>query len=233
MPCQIGLPVYNKYGFGQPAQANKNREEIFTMKSIVKATAAVFLTLVIFASCNSNPRVSRIDLDEDIDLSGNWSDGDVRRVCDSLIKDCLEDPQIAQEIERRGGIPTVLVLEFANDSDEHIDTSIITGNMESAIFRSRKLTFVAGGGLRDKIRAERQDQLANASEETAAALGKEVGADFVLTGSVKTQSDRQGGRATRTYYVSARITNVDTGLPLWMPEPAVIRKYIETPRAKL
>jgi PBP1b-binding outer membrane lipoprotein LpoB len=204
------------------------------MKTSIRIMAAVLLGLALLGSCNSSPRTTRVDLDEDFDLSGYWNDGDVRRVCDSLIKDCLEWPQITQEIARRGGVPTVLVLEFANDSDEHIDTSIITGIMENVIFRSGKLTFVADSGLREKIRAERQDQLANSSEETAAALGKEVGADFVLTGSVKTMLDREGGRSTRTYYVNARITNVDTGLPLWMPpEPSMIKKYTETPRVKL
>jgi uncharacterized protein (TIGR02722 family) len=225
--------VYNLYNFGRSAQVNKNREEIFTMKSMVKVTAAVFLAFALFASCSSSPRVTRIDSGSQVDLSGLWNDTDVRIVCDSLIRSCLDSPRVTQEIARRGGIPTVLVGSFRNESDEHIDTSIISSSMEIAIFNSGKLDFVAGGSARNEIRAERQDQQGNASEATASALGNETGADFLLTGSVRTIIDRAGGEATRTYFVSAEMTNIETNARMWMDQNNEIKKYIQTPKAKL
>jgi uncharacterized protein (TIGR02722 family) len=203
------------------------------MKTIVKATAAVCGALVLLASCSSNPTVTRIDAGSQVDLSGLWNDTDVRIVCDSLIRACLDSPRVSREIARRGGTPTVLVGTFKNDSDEHIDTSIISGSMEIAIFNSGKLDFVAGGSARSELRAERQDQQGNASETTAAALGNETGADFLLTGSVKTIIDRAGGTATRTYYVSAELTNIETNARLWMDQNSEIKKIIQTPKAKL
>jgi uncharacterized protein (TIGR02722 family) len=203
------------------------------MKTLVKAGAAVFVALALFASCSSNPKVTRVDAGTQVDLSGLWNDTDVRIVCDSLIKACLESPRVAEEIARRGGIPTVLVGTFNNDSDEHIDTSIISSSMEIAIFNSGKLDFVAGGSARNELRAERQDQQGNASEATAAALGNETGADFLLTGSVKTIIDRAGGTATRTYFVSAEMTNIETNARLWMDRNSEIKKIIQTPKAKL
>jgi hypothetical protein len=212
---------------------HKNREEIFTMKTIAKAAAAGFLALALFASCNSNPKVTRIDAGSQVDLSGLWNDADVRIVCDSLIKSCLDSPRVIQEIARRGGIPTVSVGSFRNESDEHIDTSIISGAMEIAIFNSGKLDFVAGGATRNEVRAERQDQQGNASEDTASALGNEIGADFLLTGSVRTIIDRAGGQATRTYFVSAEMTSIETGARMWMEQNNEIKKFIQTPKAKL
>jgi hypothetical protein len=122
---------------------------------------------------------------------------------------------------------------FRNESDEHIDTSIISSSMEVAIFNSGKLDFVAGGSTRDELRAERQEQQGNASEATASALGNETGADFLLTGSVKTIIDRAGGTATRTYFVSAEMTNVETNGRMWMDQNSEIKKVIQTPKAKL
>jgi uncharacterized protein (TIGR02722 family) len=203
------------------------------MKSIVRAGAAVFLTLALFASCSSNPKVTRIDAGSQVDLSGLWNDTDVRIVCDSLIRACLDSPRVTQEIARRGGIPTVLVGNFRNESDEHIDTSIISRTMEIAIFNSGKLDFVAGGSARDELRAERQDQQGYASEATASGLGNEIGADFLLIGSVKTIIDRAGGQATRTYFVSAEMTNIETNARMWMDQNSEIKKYIQTPRSKL
>ena len=203
------------------------------MKTLAKATGAVFLTLVLFASCSSNPKVTRVDANTQIDLSGLWNDTDVRIVCESLIKACLDSPRVAQEIERRGGTPTVRVGNFRNERDEHIDPSIISSSMEIAIFNSGKLDFVAGGSARDELRAERQDQQGNSSEATAAALGNETGADFLLTGSVKTIIDRAGGTATRTYFVSAEMTNIETNARMWMDQNNEIKKVIQTPKAKL
>jgi uncharacterized protein (TIGR02722 family) len=208
-------------------------EEIIIMKTSIRAMALIFAGLALFASCSSNPKVTRVDAGTQVDLSGLWNDTDVRIVCDSLIKACLESPRVAQEIERRGGTPTVLVGNFRNDSDEHIDTSIISSTMEVVIFNSGKLDFVAGGSARSELRAERQDQQGNASEATAAALGNETGADFMLTGSVKTIIDRAGGNATRTYFVSAELTNIETNARLWMDQNNEIKKFIQTPRARL
>jgi uncharacterized protein (TIGR02722 family) len=208
-------------------------EAMIIMKTIVKATTAVLAAFVLLASCSSNPKVTRVDAGAQIDLSGLWNDTDVRIVCNSLIKACLDSPRVAQEIARRGGTPTVLVGNFRNESDEHIDTSIISSSMEIAIFNSGKLDFVAGGSARNELRAERQDQQGNASEATAAALGNETGADFLLTGSVKTIIDRAGGTATRTYFVSAEMTNIETNARMWMDQNSEIKKVIQTPRAKL
>jgi uncharacterized protein (TIGR02722 family) len=203
------------------------------VKIIAKTAAALFAALVLFVSCSSGPTVTRVDAGTQVDLSGLWNDTDVRIVCDSLIKACLASPRVAQEIERRGGTPTVLVGSFRNESDEHIDTSIISSTMEIAIFNSGKLDFVAGGGTRAELRAERQDQQGNASEATAAALANETGADFLLTGSVKTIIDRAGGTATRTYFVSAEMTNIETNARMWMDQNSEIKKIIQTPKSKL
>jgi uncharacterized protein (TIGR02722 family) len=222
--------VYNDTNFGRiPAFI---MEEIITVKTIVKATAAVLVALAL-ASCSSNPKVTRVDSGTQVDLSGLWNDTDVRIVCDSLIKACLDSPRVTQEIARRGGIPTVVVGNFRNESDEHIDTSIISSAMEVAIFNSGKLDFVAGGSARNELRAERQDQQGNASEESAAALGNETGADFLLTGSVKTIIDRAGGTATRTYFVNAELTNIETNARMWMDQNSEIKKIIQTPKSKL
>jgi len=192
------------------------------------------IVLLLAASCSSDPKVTRVDPKTQTDLSGYWNDTDVRIVCESLINDCLKSPRVAQEIQnKRGKIPTVLVGRFANESSEHIDTTIIADMMEITIFKSGKMDFVAGGAIRDALRTERQDQQTYASEETAASLGKEVGADFMLFGSVKTIVDKAGNQTARTYFVSAELTNVETNTRLWMGQNTEIKKIIVQPKNKL
>jgi uncharacterized protein (TIGR02722 family) len=193
----------------------------------------IFAVLFVFGSCSSNPRVTRVDPDTQIDLSGYWNDTDVRIVCDRLIRACLDSPRVSQAIAQLGRLPVVLVGSFRNDSDEHIDTSIISTTMEAAIFNSGRADFAAGGATREELRAERQDQQSNASEETAKGLANETGADFLLTGSVKTIVDRADGTATRTYYVTARLTNLETNTLLWTDQNSQIKKEIRNPKLRL
>jgi uncharacterized protein (TIGR02722 family) len=195
----------------------------------------IILALVGTTACSSNPKVTRVDAGTQTDLSGYWNDGDVRIVCESLINECISSPRVAQAIAaKKGGLPVVLIGSFKNDSSEHIDTSIISKTMEVTIFNSGLLDFVAGGDTREELRAEREDQNNfNSSEDTAALLGNETGADFLLTGSVKTIVDQAGNQTVRTYYVSAELSNISTNSRMWMGQNSEIKKVITRSRIKL
>ncbi|MDR3247542.1 MAG: penicillin-binding protein activator LpoB [Treponema sp.] len=186
------------------------------------------LPLVLLLAGCASTSVKRVDADTVTDLSGYWNDTDIRIVCDSLIKSCLDDPRVAQEAKKLGRNPVFLVGRFRNESDEHIDTSIIADTMRVAIRRSGRADFVAGGAGRDAVRGERQDQQGNASEATASRLGNETGADFLLEGSVKVVPDRSGNTSTRTYFVTAELTNIETNIVLWDDQNSEIKKVIKT-----
>jgi uncharacterized protein (TIGR02722 family) len=186
-----------------------------------------------FAACASTPQVNRLTAGTVTDLSGYWNDTDVEIVCDSLIKSCLASVEVARITDSLGRLPVFIVGDFSNESDEHINTSILSNTMGIRILNSGKANFVAGGDIRNKLREERQDQQSNASEETAKGLANETGADFLLTGSVKTIVDRAGDTATRTYYVTAQLTNLETNFILWSDQNSQIKKEIKNPRLRL
>ena len=204
------------------------------MKKIYFKVAVIcILALILFSACASSgpTTVKRVDANTQIDLSGRWNDADVRMVSNTLINDCLSSPRVAQFIQQyssrnNGRLPACLVGAFKNDSSEHIDTSIVSRNMEIAIVNSGKMDFVAGGDTLDQIRSERQGQLEYASEETAVSLANETGAVLLLTGSVKSIVDRSGNTTVRSYFVSAELTNVETRTRLWMGSNDEIKKVI-------
>jgi len=208
------------------------RNRLFSLV-IVTAVLSAVLT-----GCGSSPKVSRVDAGKEVDLSGRWNDTDVRAVCESLITACLGSARVDKFIQdyaarHNGALPTVIVGSFKNTSSEHIDTSIISKSMEVAIVNSGKLDFVAGGDTREELRSEREDQAFNASEDTAASLGNETAATFMLTGSVKAMVDQAGNTSVRSYFVSAELTNIETNTRLWMGENNEIKKVIKQPKARL
>ena len=201
---------------------------------VVLGVIMLFLSSCASSAPSGSTGVQRVDANTQTDLSGYWNDTDVRIVCEALINDCLNSPRVDQAIKRMGGkTPIVLVGRFKNESSEHIDTSIITSTMETVIFNSGKMDFVAGGSTRDDLRAERQDQQSNASEVTAARLANETGANFMLFGSVKTIIDKAGNTTVRTYFVNAEMTNVETNQRMWMATNNEIKKIVTQAKNKL
>jgi uncharacterized protein (TIGR02722 family) len=207
------------------------------MKNALRASICIIFLLAISA-CSDLPKVKRVDADTITDVSGNWNDTDVRLVCDSLLKNALASPRIDEYINdfsarHSGARPAIIVGRFRNVTSEHIDTSIVSGIMRSSIISSGKLDFVEGGEPREEIRGERQEQQQNASEETTSALLNETGANMMLTGTVNSIVDGAGNKMTRTYYVTATITNIETNRILWEGENNSIKKVITRSKAKI
>jgi len=201
-----------------------------------KIMGIIGIALLLLVSCASKPKVSYVESGSQTDISGYWNDSDVKRVCESLINDCLNSPRVSQAIAAMGGrTPMVLVGTFANESSEHIDTAIITSTMEAAIFNSGKMDFVAGGKTREEIRAERQAQadLGYTSDNTLASMTNETGADFMLTGTIRTIIQKEGNESIRTYFVNAEMTNMETTQRMWMQANSDIKKRIVRPKNKL
>ncbi|MDR0908294.1 MAG: penicillin-binding protein activator LpoB [Spirochaetaceae bacterium] len=190
-----------------------------------------------FAACGTT--VKRVDADSQLDLSGNWNDTDVRLVCDTLIKSCLESPSVTEFIADYKAAhdkqrPTVIVRPFRNTSSEHIDTSIISSMMQTAIINSGKLDFVADASLRNEINDERDYQQSGYVDDAQAVqLGKETGAAFMLTGTVRSIVDTVEGKSVRSYFVDAQLINIETSRIVWQGQNSDIKKLVKRPKYKL
>lgn len=194
-------------------------------RTLVKITILLF-TLLFFVSCSSTVRVSRLGDDDIYDLSGSWNDTDINIVTKALVDSSLSANWITQYRVRKGGNPVVIVGTILNRSSEHIDTSIIAKKFEMALINTNQVDMVADINFRDQLREEREGQQFYASEETAVALGREIGADFIFQGAVRTVVDQVSGKTVRTYYVSAELIDIETSRKVWVEEKSV-RKLIK------
>ncbi|MCM1322387.1 MAG: penicillin-binding protein activator LpoB [Bacteroides sp.] len=194
---------------------------------IVRAACLLAAAALLSAGCASTTTVSRVDAAEKIDLSGYWNDVDVRHIADTLVAECVNAVAITDFIRNSRAVPTVIVGTFRNQSDEHIDTSILAKKFENALINSGRVDFVASAAERAEIRQERQEQQSFASEETAKRLGNETGADFMLIGSVKTIVDSADGTTVRCYIVNAELIDIETNKKCWVGENSDIKKVIQ------
>jgi uncharacterized protein (TIGR02722 family) len=187
------------------------------------------LALAVLSACAT--KVERLDNSKPVDLSGGWNDTDSRAVSQEMIQDSLSRPWL-QEFRGRPGQtrPAVIVGEVRNLSHEHINTNTFTLDLERALINSGKVDFVATKQERGGIRDERKDQDLNARADTRNAMGKELGADFMLTGTINTIVDPNGSEQLLFYQVNMTLISLSDNRKVWVGQKD-IRKLVT--RSKL
>jgi len=178
-----------------------------------------------FVSCSGGKKVSRIDAEETVDLSGNWNDTDSRLVADEMISDALSRPWLDNYLRDKGKNPAVIVGNMRNLSDEHIATGTFVGDIERAFVNSGNVRVVADKVEREGVREEREDQQANASLETMKEFGMELGADYMLIGEINKIVDQEGKEKVAFYQVDLTLTDMQSNEKVWLGQKK-IKKYI-------
>ena len=190
---------------------------------------AIVLASLLVAGCST--QVSRIDVNETVDLSGEWNDTDSRLVADEMIRDALSHPWTSDFAGEKGRAPTVIVGTVRNLSHEHINVNTFVADMERALINSGRVEFVASSNERGEIRAERKDQDLNASEDTRNAAGQEAGADFMLNGQINTIVDAEGDEQVRYYQVDLTIISMANNKKVWLGQKK-IKKLVKNAKVR-
>ena len=182
------------------------------------------LALLAFAAVSGcSTTVERLDLSEAKDLSGAWNDTDSRLVSEEMIRDSLSRAWL-QEWSGKSK-PAVIIGEVRNLSHEHINVNTFTLDVERALINSGKVDFVATKTERKGIREERKDQDIHAREDTRNPMGKELGADFMLTGTINTIVDPSGSTQVRFYQVNMTLISLADNRKVWIGQKE-IRKLV-------
>ena len=190
---------------------------------------AVILSSLLVAGCGT--KVTRIDVDETVDLSGAWNDTDSRLVAEELIADALSHPWTLNFAGQSGRAPVVIVGTVRNFSHEHINMNTFVADMERALVNSGRVEFVASSDERGEIREERTDQDLNASEETRNEAGQETGADFMLKGQINTIVDVEGDKQVRYYQVDLTMISLADNRKVWLGQKK-IKKLVENAKVR-
>jgi len=186
---------------------------------------AVTGAAVLLAGCGGK-QVTRLEADTTVDLSGRWNDTDSRLVAEELIVDCLNHPWATQHMQSsRGELPAVIAGAVRNLGTEHIAVGAFIADIERALVNSGRARVVASPDERGDVRLERADQWANASEETVKRLGQELGADYLLSGSINTITDSEGGEKVVFYQVDLSLIDIESNQKVWLGQKK-IKKYI-------
>lgn len=190
---------------------------------------AVLVAALAFSSGCASTSVSRVDAATVTDLSGRWNDTDSRLVAEGMIKEALSQPWLSTFTNATKKPPVVVVGTVVNRSTEHINVQTFISDLERELTNSGRVTFVAAKGQREEIREERREQAANALESTQKPPGKEIGADYLLRGSISTIQDEAEGTKAIFYQVDLEMVDISNNVKSWYGQKK-IKKVVERKR---
>jgi len=178
-------------------------------------------------SCNPRREVTRIQTDQQVDLSGRWNDTDSRMVANALMDQVLHDRWLEEyKQNHHGKRPIVIVGLVRNKSHEHINAETFIKDIEKAIIQNGSARLVQASDQREALRRERADQQDFASSQTAKQWGMELGADFMLQGNINSIVDSYRNEKIVYYQVNMELSNLETNEIVWMGDKK-IKKFIE------
>jgi len=190
----------------------------------------VALVVLTLAGCAQETKITRVDSGVVTDLSGRWNDTDSRIVAESMVKEALEYPWLNTFSSSKRRQPVVVVGTIQNSSHEHINVNTFVTDLERELTNSQKVTFVAGKGDREELRTERKEQAMYAREDTQKAPGKEIGADYMMKGTIATILDEADGTKAVFYQIDLQMVDLESNAKVWFGQKK-IKKVIEKKRS--
>lgn len=186
----------------------------------------LFVALIAgIASCTTR-KVERVSSNTQIDLSGRWNSTDAQQTADAMIAQALGERWISDfQQQNQGKKPVVIVGFVKNNTSEHIDSEIFLKDLEKSFINSGRVRLVMGGQEREQIRGERADQQNYSSEASMKKWGREIGADFMLQGTMSSIVDSYKNEKVTYYQVDLTLSNLETNEVVWIGDKK-IKKYI-------
>ena len=196
------------------------------MKKLPINTLFLLSLLIAFGSSCKRRSVTRINPNEQTDLSGRWNDTDSKLVAEEMVEDVLTHPWREEFVRKNNTRPVVIVGMIQNKTHEHIQPEVFIKDIQKEFINSGMIRVVQNSELREMIRQERGDQQEFASKETQKQFGKELGADYMMFGTINSIVDQYKNKKAVFYQVNLELANIETNEIVWIGEKE-IKKFIE------
>ncbi len=187
----------------------------------------LILSIAFLTNCGGGREVTRMDPNAQKDISGRWNDTDSKEVAEEMISDVLSRPWLARFTEANPGkVPVVIIGDVTNKSHEHISSETFIKDIERAFINSGKVRVVENDEFRNRIRDEQDSQQVNATEETKNAIAQELGADFMMFGTINSTVDAYKKEKVVAYKVNLELAELQSTEKVWIGDKE-IKKYIK------
>lgn len=184
-------------------------------------------------SCSSNKYG---DPTEEETLTIGYGVTDRQRMTDTMVQSLIESPSLGYLDHSSKGDDLRIIVYMGgveNRTMEHIDTTGITDSITTSLLKSGRFRFAVDRQGQDEIDEQVRFQQGSGKVDPAAAkeFGKQIGADVILYGVLRSIQKKKGGslesggvRTRRTdYQFVLRCENIETGELMWIDEKDITK----------
>lgn len=194
---------------------------------------STLITVLPLAACSS---VSYEDPGRVEALDPSYSQTDLQTLAAGMVESLITAPQL-NYLDASGKADDKRVIVYVGDienrTSEHIETAGIADKIEVSLLKSGKFRFVAADAGQEEIgeQVRFQQGSGRVREDMQRAFGKQLGADVVLYGVLRSIDKRKGGsiesagtrKETKYYQFVLRAVNIDTGETIWLEEEEIFK----------
>ncbi len=187
------------------------------------------LALALFAAGCSGTRYK--DAQDAETINADWGSTDLQSFSQGMVDSLIDSPGLSFLHHPSKGDDQRIVAVMGgveNRTDEHIDSTGITDSIRASLLESGKFRFVAGQQGQDELgeQVRFQQGSGRVDPEQARAFGKQVGADVVVYGTLRSITKKKGrsleslGTKTkdRYYQFVLNCVNIESGELIWAKE---------------
>jgi len=128
-------------------------------------------------------------------------------------------PVVQMTMQRR---PVLFVDRIKNKTTEHIDLESVTDSIQTKLINSGKFRFVDMTAV-EQVRKQfdYQQQSGMVDEQTAARMGRQIGAEYMLYGNMASIVKKDKKTKDVYYKFTLKLTHLESGIVEWAGEKEI------------
>lgn len=194
------------------------------LRSGLPKAMLVAVAMVLLQGCGGPKAFTKGEYDDPTRvelLDDKFNESDMQQMADTVIKAMASCAYIAKAPKP----PVVIVERVQNRTQEHIDTVSMTDMIRTALIKTGKVRFVNKEERGTVDEEMTYHESGNVSGPTAKRRGKQIGADYILSGALATNIQEVGSDKFIYYKLTMNLTSLETTTIDCVEEKQVRKKY--------
>lgn len=186
----------------------------------IKNLAILLGVSALLSACSSSPTVSYVDPNTVDTTSIGFNSTDLQTTAKSMVDQMLSSATIVQLTQNN--TPVLFVDTLTNNTSDFIDTQAITDTISTELIQSGKFHFVdmtKVATIKNQLNYQNKSGLVNPA--TAAKLGQQIGAQYMLYGDIASINAMNNNQQSLYYQITMKLLNVETGVIVWQGQQQI------------
>jgi len=145
---------------------------------------------------------------------------DLQQIASKMVDSLLTFPPIVEITGKRR--PVMFVHNIKNKTSEHIDTESVTDTISTRVLRSGKFRFVdmtKVAAVKKQLNYQAGSGMVDQSK--AVAMGRQIGAEYMMYGSLSSIVKRDGSTKDVYYKFTMKVMHLESGIVEWSDEKEI------------